>query len=141
MPRKRETRILVDTNIFISFLIGRRLKGLESNLAQFKSRLIFSEQIIQEIKIVTQRPKLAKYFPKNEIEELIELIYSIGDNIMISDEPDICRDPKDNFLLEVADKGKADYLVTGDDDLLILKNYKHTKIISYKEYEEIVNFR
>ncbi|MFA4853348.1 MAG: putative toxin-antitoxin system toxin component, PIN family [Bacteroidales bacterium] len=138
MPRKRESRVLIDTNIFISFLIGKQLKGLKDQLVQFKVRLIFSEQIIQEIRIVTQKSKLAKHFPKSNIEELIDLIYTIGDNIEISKEPEICRDPKDNFLLEIADKGKADYLVTGDDDLLILTKYKHTKIISYKEFERLL---
>ena len=40
----------------------------------------------------------------------------------------ICRDPKDNFLLALAKDGKADYLITGDKDLLDLKKFGKTKI-------------
>ena len=137
LKRGKENRVIIDTNLFISFLIGKRLKCLKDQITNFKIRLIFSEQIIQEIILVTQRPQLAKYFSPGNIKELITLIYSIGDNIKITEEPEICRDPKDNFLLEMCDKGNVNYLVTGDNDLLILKKYKHTKIISYKEFERL----
>lgn len=42
----------------------------------------------------------------------------------------ICRDPKDNFLLALAKDGKADYLITGDNDLLVLNKFGKTKIIT-----------
>jgi putative PIN family toxin of toxin-antitoxin system len=45
-----------------------------------------------------------------------------------------CRDPKDDFLLSLAQDGKADILVTGDQDLLILGNFGHTKIMTIKEF-------
>jgi predicted nucleic acid-binding protein len=49
----------------------------------------------------------------------------------------LCRDPKDNFLLNLAIDSKADYLVTGDDDLLILDRVENTKIIKMKDFLEI----
>jgi len=47
---------------------------------------------------------------------------------------DICRDPKDNMFLECAARAKADYLVAGDKDLLVLGTYKGTRIITPLEY-------
>ena len=49
----------------------------------------------------------------------------------------VCRDGKDNFLLEVALEGEADYLVTGDEDLLVLDPFHNTKIVKPKDFEGI----
>jgi len=138
MPVKKENRVVIDTNIFISFLIGKRLKELKKHIVNFRVKLIICDQVINEILIVTQRPKLKKYFPKQDIEELIDLVQTIGDRYEIADELNICRDPKDNFLLELAMAGKADYLVTGDSDLLLIHKFKNTTIITFKDFEQIM---
>ena len=46
----------------------------------------------------------------------------------------VCRDPKDNFLLALAHDGKADYLLTGDNDLLVMKKFGRTKIVKISEF-------
>ncbi|MBU3979519.1 putative toxin-antitoxin system toxin component, PIN family, partial [Patescibacteria group bacterium] len=46
----------------------------------------------------------------------------------------LARDPKDNFLLELAEEAKANFLITGDKDLLTIKKYNQTKIVSSTEY-------
>ena len=138
MPRKKKIKIIIDTNLFISFLIGKRLSGLKQTLIHSIIQLIFSDQNIQEIEIVTGRPKFKKYFDERDVADLIDLIYSIGKIIKVTKEPEICRDPKDNFLLALADKGKADYLVSGDNDLLVIREYKNTKIITIEELERII---
>ena len=139
MPREKENRVIIDTNLFISFLIGKKLKTLKKQIINLKVRLLFSELTIKEIGLVTKKPKLQKYFNPSDVINLIDFIRLIGEFIFIKDEPGICRDPKDNFLLGLADSGNADYLVTGDSDLLILKHYKHTKIITYTEFEKIIS--
>ena len=45
-----------------------------------------------------------------------------------------CRDPADDFILEIAVEGKADYLVTGDDDLLVLDPFQNVRIVTFKEF-------
>ncbi|MEB3122318.1 MAG: putative toxin-antitoxin system toxin component, PIN family [Snowella sp.] len=47
---------------------------------------------------------------------------------------DLCRDEKDNKFLEVAINGKADYLITGDNDLLVLRPFKDVKIMTINEF-------
>ena len=49
----------------------------------------------------------------------------------------ICRDPKDNFLLALAKDSKADYLFTGDNDLLDIKKFDKTKIITINNFFEV----
>ena len=51
----------------------------------------------------------------------------------------MCRDPKDNFILELAKDGKADYIITGDKDLIIMNPFNRTKIYSPTEFKE--NFK
>ncbi len=54
----------------------------------------------------------------------------------------VCRDPNDNFLLALAKDGKADYLLTGDNDLLVIKKLGKTKIIKIIEFKETMkNYR
>jgi hypothetical protein len=70
--------------------------------------------------------------------EFIGLVSIIGLFYQIIDIPDICRDSKDNFLLSLSFIGNADYLVTGDKDLLELKEYKGTKIITPNEFDKLL---
>ncbi len=87
---------------------------------------------------MTSRPKFQKYFNQDDVSDLIDLIQAIGKIVKITREPDLFRDPKDNFLLALSDKGKADYLVTGDTDLLSIREYKGTKIIAIDEFEVLI---
>ncbi len=133
-----KNRIVVDTNVLISFLIGKRLRKLKDKLIDSTIKLILTDQLIKEIRIVTARPKFRKYFNKQDVNDFIDLISIIGLTFEIQYIPDICRDPKDNFLLGLCDIGTADFLVTGDKDLLELLEYKGTKIISPSELENLL---
>lgn len=62
------------------------------------------------------------------------LLETHGELVEVRSEVQICRDIKDNFLLALAKDGKADYLLTGDEDLLMLKQFEQTKILSYSEF-------
>ncbi|MEM7533787.1 MAG: putative toxin-antitoxin system toxin component, PIN family, partial [Chloroflexota bacterium] len=48
--------------------------------------------------------------------------------------PQICRDPKDDYLLAYAIAGKADYIVTGDKDLLVLEEIEGVKIVKVHDF-------
>jgi uncharacterized protein len=74
--------------------------------------------LLEEIKQVSAREKLRKYFKVEKINELILLLDIIAEDIRIDKIKPICRDPKDDFLLALAVKGKADFLLTSDKDLL-----------------------
>ena len=82
---------------------------------------------MREIKEVTSRERLKKYFPLESVNELLELLETIAEKVEIKPTHFINRDPKDNFLLDLIDFSKADYLVTGDKDLLILEKINSTK--------------
>lgn len=107
---------------------------MDDLLLEGKIKLIFSKELIEEFSTVVRRPKFEKYFINDNIEDLLRLFDEFGELIEVSSSIDECRDFKDNFLLSLAIDGKADYLIAGDDDLLMIKNIKKTKIINWADF-------
>lgn len=131
---KRVDRIVVDTNLWISFLISRDFKRLDERIRKGKVKLVFSVELIDEFLTVADRPKFRKYFGKTDVEQLIELFDFYGEIIRVNSKVDICRDHKDNFLLSLVKDSKADYLITGDNDLLELKVFEGKRILKMSDY-------
>jgi uncharacterized protein len=127
-------KIIIDTNLWISFLITKSYNRIDDLIIGKKIRIVFSEELLSEFIEVIQRPELAKYFTKNDLEELLELFDFYGDFIEVKSRIKQCRDPKDNFLLSLAIDSKADYLLTGDNDLLEIKEIGKTKILTITEF-------
>ncbi len=74
---------------------------------------------------------------EKRIEFLLEF-KEVCQSIEICHDINICRDPKDNMYLELALSGKADYVVTGDKDLLVLHPFENIPILSATDF--FVNF-
>ncbi|MCG7281912.1 putative toxin-antitoxin system toxin component, PIN family [Chryseobacterium taklimakanense] len=91
-----------------------------------------------EIRAVTAREKLKKYFPEDSVKELLLLLETIAERHDIYPLHFISRDPKDNFLLDLTDLSKANYLVTGDKDLLEHHPFKKAQIIAPAEFERLI---
>jgi uncharacterized protein len=127
-------KIIIDTNLWISFLITKSYNRIDDLIIDKKIRIVFSEELLSEFIEVIQRPELAKYFTKNDLEELLELFDFYGDFIEVKSRIKQCRDPKDNFLLSLAIDSKADYLLTGDNDLSEIKEIGKTKILTITEF-------
>ena len=132
MKRKK---VILDTNLWISFLITQNYTKIDYLIAEGKIKLIFSYELIEEFITVASRPKFKNIFNAADIEKLLELFDYYGKLIKVNIEINKCRDPKDNFLLSLAVESKADYLVTGVSDLLILKKIKKTKILSWNDFK------
>lgn len=131
-------RIVVDTNIWISFLIGKSLVSLSSAISNNQVVILFSNELLQELVTVLERPKFQKYFSESSIEKLLSLLAEKIEMIEITSEFYECRDIKDNFLLDLSVSGNADYLITGDADLLVLNPFNDIQIISYSSFQNNV---
>ena len=132
MP-KRKHRIIIDTNLWISFLLTKDLDKLENIIGQ-NVTLLFSIELLEEFLEVAQRQKFRKYFTDKDIEKLLLHISEVAEFAPVMSIVNACRDAKDNFLLALAKDGKADHLITGDNDLLELKAFGKTKIVTATEY-------
>lgn len=147
MPDENKLRVVIDTNLLISSAIVAKSppdKLIKSWLKKAFILLISSEQL-EEIKDVSQRKKLKNLslFTKR-ITELIENIEFVAETVKLLSEKDLPikgRDPEDDFLLATALGGDADYLITGDQDLLVLNGdpaLGKLKIISVKNFLRLV---
>lgn len=129
----RSKKIILDTNLWISFLISKDFCFLDNYVEKGKVKLIFSEELFVEFISVVKRPKLKKYFGETDTKRLIQIINKYGILQVVSSKIEQCRDKKDNFLLNLAIDSQADFLVTGDKDLLIIKKIRVTKILTITE--------
>ncbi len=136
MPRKSKYRVVVDTNCWISFLIGRRLNRLVDLLSDERVLLVVCDELLAEIREVTQRPKFARYFPQKEVDSLIEFMRIIGEHFEPQQIVRLCRDEADDYLLSLAMESHAHFLVTGDQDLLVLGKVGSCRIVDVVTFEQ-----
>jgi uncharacterized protein len=133
MPNK-VSRIIIDTNLWISFLITKDFTRLDEIIFSRDGILVFSQELLDEFLEVAKRPKFRRFFSPADIEEILETIEEYADFVKVLTQIDVCRDPKDNFLLSLAIDGNADFLLTGDKDLLDLVKFGETAIITISAF-------
>ena len=138
MQKDEKIRLIVDTNIWISSLIGKHLANLQFILDNPKIELVTTPHLIEEIQIVTNRPKLCKYFSADSVHDLLAWMNENMVCIEIGDVPKRCRDPKDDYLLELAVQSHAIYLVSGDSDLLEIKAIEGCRIMTINQLMSIL---
>ncbi len=114
-------KAVIDTNIWVSSLINPF--GFPAGLRRAFEAGVFtavvSAPIIEEIIDVLARPRIRDKYDISEdnVKELIILLEEMAEDVLLSGDINICRDKDDNFVIETAIKGKAQYLVTRDDDI------------------------
>jgi putative PIN family toxin of toxin-antitoxin system len=126
MPNaRRPSKAVVDTNLFVSGLISKQ--GVPSEILRLWRQGAFTLLVCRdqrdEICAVINRPKIAEKYGLSieDREDLVRLIDTVAVKAPSKRQlPVEVRDPKDEMILASALGGKADYLVTGDDDLLVL---------------------
>lgn len=128
-------RAVIDTNIFIRFLLkSSGAEKLFEAIVQEKFLLITCEELLQEVLAVIKYPRLRQVISLGEAKELENFLRLNSVFVVISPTVFVCRDKKDNMLLDCAVIGQADFLVTEDEDLLVLKKYQNIKILTLKEF-------
>ncbi len=134
----RSRKVILDTNLWVSFLITKNMSFLDEYVESGIVKLIFSKELIEEFITVSSRPKFAKHFTNKDVKILLSVFNYLGIVINVTSNIKLCRDSKDDFLLNLAIDSKANYLVTGDKDLLEIGKIKRTKIITIKELEQLL---
>jgi putative PIN family toxin of toxin-antitoxin system len=132
--QNKVVRIIIDTNLWISFLITSDFSKLDEIIFTKKGTLVFSKELLEEFLEVAKRPKFRRFFSQADIEDVLETIDEYANFIKVQTKTEVCRDPKDNFLLSLAIDGNVDFLLTGDKDLLELKEFGGAKIMSIADF-------
>ncbi len=132
-------KIVVDTNWLISYLITKQNSRFDLVLANDNIYFYTSEEQIAEFRRKIAEEKFRKYFT---VEEAFQFLINFTIKVSIIKIVSItiaCRDPKDNYLLSLAADANAHYIITGDKDLLILKDFENTKIVTLPQFLALIN--
>jgi putative PIN family toxin of toxin-antitoxin system len=131
-------KVIFDVNVLISAAILRNSKPrLAFNKAIQFDQILISDDILNEFINVIFRTKFDKYLSNWKRIEFIRYFSYFSTKISISEKVTICQDPDDNKYLELASSADANYIITSDNDLLILNPFKNTKIITPDEFISI----
>ena len=129
-------RIVLDTNVIVAAFAARGLCAEVFEICISDHTIVFSEQILVEVeRNLTKKIKV----PDTVVQDLIGYIRKNGDIVEPHEMDDsICRDKDDIKIIGTALKGKAQFIITGDDDLLTLKTFGDIRIITPRRFWEIL---
>lgn len=130
-------KVVFDTNILIAaFLTEGLCSALLIRARKHDFDLILSDEILREFKgILTKKLKISS----SDIFEITDIITEAASEILhkVSSTPRVCRDPNDDMIIACAVDAEANYIVTGDQDLLTLKKFKKITILNPRNFETL----
>jgi len=128
-------RIILDTNVFISSFATRGLCHSVFELCLDRFEIVICSALIKEIRIgLKEKLKLPELFIAETLNYLSENATSFEVNNVLSG---VCRDPEDDHIIALAESAGVNYIITGDQDLLILKIFGSTQIVTPRQFWEL----
>lgn len=126
-------RVVLDTNVFISAILGHALGAILEHWRAGSYVLIVGNEIVQEYLGVLRRPKF--HLNAEIIDPIMAQIFQRAEFVTPDIQIDIIKsDPNDNKFLEAALAGQAIYVVSGDKHLLELESYQGIRVITAREF-------
>lgn len=129
-------RIVFDTNIFVSALLfnSQVCNQCLNHWIEGRTMVFTSPDLISEITLTLKRKGLSD----ESLRNLVHLLVTKTTALNPQTQTKTSRDPKDDFLLDLTQAGQVDYLVTGDNDLLVLSPWQNTQIIQPRHFLRLV---
>ena len=128
-------RFVLDTNVVVSaLLLANSIPRQAFDKALEQGTILISVPVILELADVLSRKKLNKYLLEDERMRFLIGLLKETELIDTTEPIAICRDPNDDKFLELAVDGNADYIVTGDADLLVLHPFRGIQILTPKDF-------
>lgn len=130
---KNVLRVVIDTNIFLSALLGS--ESCSQLYEELKNNSFLpgtSKELMEEIEEVIKRKKFD--LTAKEIDNMMMLLGKKSKIVTLQHKIQVCRDVEDNIFLDCAVAGHADYIVTGDKDLLALLSFRGIHIVTPSQF-------
>ena len=136
-------KVIIDTNLWISFLIGHQAQLVRRMLTDLRFDVYVCSRLIEEVRDVASRDKIRKYVSEADLDDLLAIINAYCQFATIEAEvaPTAIRDPKDLYLLALADTIGADYIVSGDADLTDLGQYNQARIMKLADFKAMMQYQ
>ena len=133
--RMQNEVFILDSNIWINYVITKRLDKLVTLIYSHQLTVLTCHPLISEIQEVLSRPKFKKYLKHSDIKELIAIHLKLCRLVDTDETTDQLTDPKDNFLLNLYNTGKATVIVSGDKEFLHEASELNYRVMTLKEFE------
>lgn len=128
-------RVVCDTNVLVSaVLFPHRIPGQAFSHARHMGRLLTTPDLATELRDVLTRPKFVRYIAAETRDEFLAAYLTEAEFVVVSEQVEVCRDPKDNRVPDAAINGRATCILSGDDDLLVLSPFRGIPILRPAEY-------
>ena len=126
-----QLRCVVDTNVLVSYALfeGSVPHGAVRRIL-IEGELLASAETLAELREVMLRLKFDRFLPRQLRQEFLTELRPFITVLPAVVAVQVCRDPSDDMFLAVAAAGDADYLLTGDQDLLALQRFQRTVIVT-----------
>lgn len=141
MPKKRKINVVIDANWYISACINKNSRRTlyHTILKNTHLQIFYSTELLQEFEGVITRKKFAKMIAPHQVVRFISLSMLFLKEVPVTAKPTLVRDAKDDYLLGICESCNADFLITGDADLLTLETYKNTTIVTMGQFVRLLN--
>ncbi len=130
-----KVRYVFDTNVIVSALLfenGKPAQALRQALAN--GEILLSLNLLEELNEVLGRERFNQYLTSEEREEFLAALVERAILVEIIQRVQECRDPKDDKILELALNGQAQYIISGDKDLLVLNPFLGVIVLTADEF-------
>ncbi|HEX8072806.1 MAG TPA: putative toxin-antitoxin system toxin component, PIN family [Pyrinomonadaceae bacterium] len=128
-------RVVFDTNVIVSaVLLAGSVPRQAFDKALDEGTLLLSAPVLLELAEVLSRKKLNKYLLEEERMRFLVALLKEAELVEVTEEVTGCRDAKDDKFLALAVCGRADFIVSGDDDLLVLNPFRGIAILTPREF-------
>lgn len=131
-------RYVFDTNVIISALLFENSTPAQAlRYALANGKVLLSIELPAELSEVVGRKRFDRYVASEKREEFLEGLVEQSVLVEIVENVQECRDPKDDKVLDLALNGDAQYIISGDRDLLMLHPFRNVIVISADEFLRI----
>ncbi|HTS35221.1 MAG TPA: putative toxin-antitoxin system toxin component, PIN family [Candidatus Solibacter sp.] len=128
-------RLVIDTNVFVSAVVfPESVPRRAVNQAIERDVVLLSESTMHELTQVLARPKFDRYISREERARFLAQVAGVAEFVSVIQLVRECRDPSDDKFLEVALNGRADVIITGDEDLLEMHPWRGIATLSPHDY-------
>lgn len=134
-------RAVLDTQVFVRALINPKSKsGLLLSRYANRFTMVVSTDVVQEILEVLFRSSLKGKYKRLEKMDLAKVIALLSEAVVVEPKENvrICRDPDDDKFLDCGIAGEADFIVSEDQDLLAIREYRGIQIVTTGTFLDVV---
>lgn len=126
-------KIVIDTNVIVSAMFfGGKPRQLVELLVKHKFQSFASAEIVNEYQDTAS--ELCARYPKKPVHLPLTAIVTAMNIIETTSDISVCRDPDDDKFINCALDSNCSYIISGDNDLLTIKNYNGIKIVTVAEF-------